>query len=424
MNDSTPRDRALALLNEALTTGIRGYNRDAVIAAIEVLEDNSKSLSDMHYRNLAVGKTLRDPQRPGLWMRRNKDSGGKISGVWIFKCKQGSHTFGEYPAMALTEARERWDVMRKEAKEDRDPAAKPVTVKDLCGRFIEEYAMQNKRSWREDRRMFDYDFIPVLGEKDVLSVTRDDIEEVLEDIIDRGSPRSAEKLLTVVRKMFNHVLEQPKRKRWVPDLEHNPCTHIKLRKRETISVHLTDAQTRKFLRALPKVELPQAFKDIMLLQFMTVSRITEVTGMTWGEIDFRNGVWELPAARSKNKLSHRIMLSRQSIALLERIKADSDTDYVFPKKRSAGHVPGSLVARYMRDKREELGVPDGASTHSLRHSAMTQLASMGCGKELRDRISNHRSRSADAIYQHYEHDSEAGVWWQKWADQMDLLAAD
>ena len=74
--------------------------------------------------------------------------------------------------------------------------------------------MENKRSCREDRRMFNYDLVPSLGERDVLSITRDDIEELLEDIIDRGSPRSAEKLLTASRKLFNHVLEQTKKKRW------------------------------------------------------------------------------------------------------------------------------------------------------------------------------------------------------------------
>ena len=92
--------------------------------------------------------------------------------------------------------------------------------------------------------MFDFDLIPELGERDVLSITRDDIEDLLEDVIDRGSPRSAEKLLTATRKLFNHVLEQPKKKRWVPGLEHNPCAHIKLKKRETDNQRATTATSR------------------------------------------------------------------------------------------------------------------------------------------------------------------------------------
>ena len=220
----------------------------------------------------------------------------------------------------------------------------------------------------------------------------------------------------------------------MPGLEHNPCAYIKLKKRDITSQHLTDAQARKFLRALPNVDIPQVYKDIMLLQFQTVARVTEVAGMTWDELDLDHGVWELPAERSKNKRGHRVLLSKQSVALLERLKEAAETEaaekgesesvYVFPARRSSGHVPGTLVARYLREKRKELGVPDGMGTHGFRHSAMTQLASLGCGKELRDRISNHKDGSVDAIYQHYEHDTEAGEWWQKWADRMDVLAAD
>jgi hypothetical protein len=45
---------------------------------------------------------------------------------------------------------------------------------------------------------------------------------------------------------------------------------------------------------------------------------------------------------------------------------------------------------------------------------------MGCGKELRDRISNHKDPSVDSIYQHYSYDAEAKDWWQKWADRISL----
>jgi hypothetical protein len=49
---------------------------------------------------------------------------------------------------------------------------------------------------------------------------------------------------------------------------------------------------------------------------------------------------------------------------------------------------------------------------------------MGCGKEMRDRIANHKDSSLDSLYQHYEYDEEAREWLQKWADRLDAYAID
>ena len=77
-----PREQALQHLRLALDTGVRGVNRDAILTAIDELE-NSKSaiLTDMHYRNLKPGQKLVDPERPGLLMRHGKRTGH----VWIYR---------------------------------------------------------------------------------------------------------------------------------------------------------------------------------------------------------------------------------------------------------------------------------------------------------------------------------------------------
>ena len=425
----TPRQRSLELLNEALSTGIRGRNREAIESAIEVLEDDGKGgLNDLHYKRLPVGQTLRDPNRRGLWMRKNKSAA-----IWIFNYTSPvtgdvlARQFGTYPKMSLIEARERWGECRALLNENRDPFLEEdvtvdrTTVKELCERFINEYAKDNKRSWREDQRMFDFDLVRVYGDTQVVCLSRDEIESLLDEIIDRGAPRSAEKLLTATRKLLNHAIK----KRWVNGLTTNPCQHIELQKRSTSTPYLNEVQIRSFVRNLPNAEkLPDTIKDILTLQFQTVARVSEVAGMGWDEIDFRHGIWNLPAERSKNKQGHRVMLSKQSLVLLKRRKNVTASSHVFPSDRTSKPYPATLVARHLRTKRDHLEMPDGASTHSLRHTAMTQLASMGCGKELRDRISNHKDSSVDAIYQHYEYDSEAKEWWQAWADRLDELAAD
>ena len=127
-------------------------------------------------------------------------------------------------------------------------------------------------------------------------------------------------------------------------------------------------------------------------QLETCARVSEVLEMTWDEIDFAEGVWTLPAARSKNKEAHRVMLSTQSLDTLARLRPmEALSQYVFPSVRSPQKPLRKDVAlEALRRHRGALGLPDGAASHALRHTCITRLAEMGCPRDVRDRISNHK----------------------------------
>ncbi len=422
----TPRDLALHHLQAALKSGIRGRNRGAVQFAIEVIEDDGQSdLRDVHYRNLRAGETLSDPKRPGLRLRANRT--GK---VWIYRYKidekQREYQFATYPATELAEARKQWKELREMRLSGQDPAgvgnnSHHMTCKQLAHQYVIEYAKPNKRTWVEDESMLERDFLKLYREKPAVEITRDDIEAMLAAIIERNSPRAAEKTLACVRKVFNQAIK----KRWVSGLESNPCKFVELDKRKPQSAHLNESEIKSFLHNLPTASMPDEARQALRLQFLTVSRIGEICGFPWVELDLEHGVWNLPADRSKNKEAHRVMLSSQALELLKARKTLSGkSKYVFPWNTSSGHLRPDSIASWLSDNRNYLGVPNKFTTHGLRHTALTQLASMGCGKELRDRLSNHKDSSVDSIYQHYEHDSEAKEWLQKWADRMDVFSMD
>lgn len=136
---------------------------------------------------------------------------------------------------------------------------------------------------------------------------------MLTEVQERGSPRSTEKLLAVVRKMYKHAIK----KRWIPGLTENPCKYVDLDKRDIQSTHLTEAQIKSFMQNLPNLGELEDIKQIWLLQFQTVTRISEVCQLPWSEVDLEHGIWNLPGERSKNGEAHRIMLSRQSLDLLK-----------------------------------------------------------------------------------------------------------
>jgi integrase len=66
---------------------------------------------------------------------------------------------------------------------------------------------------------------------------------------------------------------------------------------------------------------------------LTAARTGEVIGCPWGELDLREKVWIIPAARMKAGKEHRVPLSERAIEILEELAKVSDTKttaYVFP----------------------------------------------------------------------------------------------
>lgn len=200
----SPKTFALSLLQQALNCGLRGKNRQAVQDCITILEDDGKSdLKDLSYRNLKPGKILRDPNRPGFMMRATKRSK-----IWIYRYswenRQPEMRLGLYPEMNLQEAREAWQAARNYRLQGINPETAgqddeaDLTVREMCDKYM-QLARQRKRSWKEDQRQIEFDILPSWGDRPVTSITPDDAENLLLTAYDRGSPRSAEKLLTLGR---------------------------------------------------------------------------------------------------------------------------------------------------------------------------------------------------------------------------------
>ena len=92
--------------------------------------------------------------------------------------------------------------------------------------------------------------------------------------------------------------------------------------------------------ALPYAEIGAFMADLRsreavaarALEFLILnaSRTSEVLLARWAEIDFGDQIWTIPAERMKGKREHRVPLSDAALAVLEKMKAIRDGDYIFP----------------------------------------------------------------------------------------------
>ena len=136
---------------------------------------------------------------------------------------------------------------------------------------------------------------------------------LLDRLVKRGAPTQANKLLAIVRKVYNWAISRDL-------LEHNPCSQIKnpgkVRQRDRV---LNDDEIRTMWQAWES--LNPLFGIQFKLHLLTAQRGGEIRTMHWDGIDLENGWWTIPADITKNGLAHRVPLSPPAQRMLEALHA-------------------------------------------------------------------------------------------------------
>jgi integrase len=389
-----------------------------------------KPLTDAFVRKAREG-VYPDAASPGLRLKV-----GVTKKTWLYRYRDPHTdslkqvTLGQYPRLGLAAARLQWGDLSAARANGEDvqrvhqrAAEGEFTVTKLVDLYLDTYARAIKRSWQEDKRQLELDVVKRWGERPAHEITRPEVIALLTEVALRGN-RAAELLLAAARKAWNHAIDHER-------LQANPWARLKVVRGVVMAAGtrvrdqkprprvLQGKELQTFLAKLPTAPLSQAIKDIFRLQLLTASRKGEVAAILWSEID-DEGVWTLPGAKAKNGQEHRVMLSRQALALIE---AQPRTDeHVFPTRRGSGQIrPGGINAALKRAL-PHFGLPD-FTPHALRHSALTLLSELGASREVQNRISNHADRSIAGLYDHNRRDEEAREWLQRLADHLDSLTA-
>ncbi|WP_170457136.1 tyrosine-type recombinase/integrase [Ruegeria arenilitoris] len=434
------RELASIHIQAALDTGVRGELREVLkkasaLAAGERVTD----VSDLEYRQLAIGGKLVDKDRPGLLMRHGKRTGK----VWIYRYehpdtkKQIELQFGRYPAMSTADARELWRDLRAQRLEGNVPTAdssgspSSLSMGDLIKRYIAEYARVTKAasSSKEDERLLGKFIVPYYADLPATEFDHHAAKAVLSNIVNSGALREAEKVRSVLSTLFN-VASGRTRKistldgTWLPPDHPNPVGAVTLPKRNPRQHTPGTRELRNYVRGLHQLG---QHGEILRIQLETFARIGEVTSMAWDEIDLDAGTWTLPGARSKNGKAHVVMLAQQTVECLRAKRDASTSDLVFPSAQDINRATDKhLVIRTLARKREVLGISEEFTSHATRRAALTWVAENGGGRDIRDRLSNHTppSDGADHIYVSAEYNDAARRFTQAWVDHLTGLEAD
>ncbi|PRD41053.1 integrase [Phyllobacterium phragmitis] len=313
---------------------------------------------------------------------------------------------GRYGEITVEQARGIAQDWLAEVRRGADPSAERMamrqasTVEELFDRFITDYSeSQNKPSTvKSNRGLGKCHILPVLGHMKVPEVTRADIARLMKRM--SKSPISANRALSVVRKMFNMAEVWGMR----PDGS-NPCRHVPKYPERGKTRLITDAEMRKLFEYLARAEaegLEHPFIILAIrLQFEFAARMSEIIELEWSWVDFdsRRVVWPDSKTGGMSK-----PMSAEALRLFENAPLLENSPFVCPSVFDP-KKPMPSFTYYEGWKRilKRAGLPH-VGTHGIRHRVATDIANSGVPVKVGMALTAHKTVTMFMRYVHVEDD--------------------
>jgi integrase len=388
---------------------------------------------------------------------------GKITGLYLVLQPSGARswalrfrvdgkptklTLGSFPALDLANARRRALEALGELASGKNPAAEKKAAREaqkaastavdrvetVAASFIERYVKRSVgESWaREAERLITKDINPALGSKRLGDVKKSDVHDLLDAIVDRGSPIVANRTLAVFRRLCNWAIERG-------IITVSPCDKIKAPSTEESRDRvLSDDELRVSWRAFERVGWP--FGDIARLLLLTGARRDEIATGRWSEIDLEAKTWSIAKERSKNKVAHEVPLSSAAIKIIEALPHIGDEGaFVFSItgrtpvsgwSKAKRLVDGAILDLIRSDAKAHGGdqaaiqAPPHWVFHDLRRTAASGMAGIGIAPHVVEAVLGHKSgtiKGVAAVYNRYSYATEKREALDAWARRLGTI---
>ena len=350
-------------------------------------------------------------------------------------------TLGTWPKMGLAAAR----AAAAEAKERIETGADPIaerkaeqaaaaeaelasrdTVKAVIADF-EKRHLRHTRSSAQVMAFFRREILGPWGDRPIQSITKRDVLDLLDGIVDRGSPVSANRTRAHLNTLLNWAVGRDIISRNPLDGVPPPAPE---RSRDRV---LTDDEIRLLMVATDTMGYP--FGPLIEVLVLTGARLREVAEMTRPEISPDGAVWTLPASRSKNGDAHVIPLATEAQAIIRGLPRIGSSRFLFT---TTGATPVSgftrareKLARLMteaankdRPEGEDPVVIPAFTLHDLRRTAATGMAGLRFPPHVVEAVLNHKSgtrRGVASVYNRHDHLEEKREALAGWARRVDEL---
>jgi integrase len=349
-----------------------------------------------------------DSEIPGLAVQVSAAGHRAFVLRYRLRRKERQLTIGAFPTWTTTAARHRAKELRRQIDQGIDPfeqetaaIAAAMTLEDYWRRVYEPLHVTTKRpKWQYDiRSMMRADILPAIGSRAIKNIDSADVA-ALHRRISKRAPLRANRVLSCLSHLMNfaerpHILETGER---IPTLRpafSNPARGIAKNHEEARQRYLNTAEMAALADVLGR---RSEATSVALVRFLllTGSRFNEAANATWVQFDLGRGVWTKPSSHTKQKRTHTVPLSAPALMLLQELREQSSSEYLFP---GAHGRPITTVKTFWRSVTRQAGL-EGVRVHDLRHSFASTLASGGASLPLIGSLLGHSQPGTTARYSH------------------------
>jgi integrase len=279
------------------------------------------------------------------------------------------------------------------------PSDKFETVAETYIRHI-----QSQRRAGDAERCIRREFIKRWGDKPIGSITKDDLLEVTDAAVKRGSLYAAHHAWSYASRLWNWaiargIVDRSPRDRTKPSV-------IIGRKQPRQRV-LTDDELRKLWKAAKLMGHP--FGTLVQLLLATGQRKSEVALARRSVFDMAKKLWTVPSERYKTNKTHLVPLS--SLAM-DIIKSIPNGERLFDVKDFAAQKKALDVL--MKD------VPHFV-IHDIRRTVRTRLSELKVRREVAELVIGHTKQGLDQVYDWFEFIDERREALTAWSERLQRI---
>ena len=366
-----------------------------------------------------------DERLPGFGMRVTASDVRSWFVFYRVDGRQIRQTLGRYPAVGLSDARERAREALGLVERGRDPRTEVEREQQAQARHrantfravAEEFKarhLDRLRRGGEVWQAIERDVMPEWRNRPVRDIGRRDVFSLLDRLEDSAGDYARNRRLAAIRRMFNWMLEREL-------VDANPAARITLLDEKRRQRVLTDEEIRAIWAA--SLLLPYPAGPFVRLLLITGQRRGEVAGMRRAEVNRDEALWTVPGERMKGGLPHEVPLPPLALAELDALPTVGDC-LLSSGRGSDKPIAGfSDIKTAIAEARDDQGRAVAAKVadwrlHDLRRTMRTTLSKLRITPEIAERCIGHVPAGVRAVYDLHDFRDEKRDALERWARHL------
>ncbi len=364
-------------------------------------------------------------------------SSAKGRGKWVLRYvspvtqKRRNAGLGTYPEIGIAEAARMAQAMREQLATGDDPLelkkaeAEKVIIPTFEAAARQVHAelspgwknQKHRKQWLSTLEQYAF---PSLGTKPLDRITPADVAETLRPVwltLAETASRVKQRIHAVMQWGWahGHCVANP-----VDVVDHLLPVQAGINVR-------TEHQPAMPWRNVPLYVATKVYSDerynvtraLLLIVILTGARSGEARGMRWQEVDLDKRIWIVPPERMKAGIQHRVPLSLQAVAVLEKMQGLHD-ELVFPSPRKQIVLSDMVMTTFLRKTGAVSDTPGRLATaHGFRSSFRDWCSEQGISRDVAERALAHTLKNkVEAAYHRTDLLEQRIPVMQAWADYV------